>query len=565
MTRATIQKPQWPPNYTELFMERQARFLQIKQDPMLQLGSLAYYKDNPIDFINDWCITYDPRNAFLGLPTLMPFYLFPKQKDLVQFLHECIKDQESGLIEKCRDMGATWVAVGVSVWLWALHDGSAVGWGSRKEQLVDKIGDPDSIFEKIRMVIQNLPFWFLPVKFDFYKHSSFMKISNPENRATITGEAGDNIGRGGRKLIYFKDESAHYERPEKIEAALGDTTNVQIDISSVHGSGNVFHRRKLSGEVWEPTQIGRPKRGTTRVFIMDWRDHPAKNQAWYDARRAKAEREGLLHVFSQEVDRDYSAAIEGILIPAVWVRAAIDAHIKLGIEIEGAKRMGFDPFDEGGDTHAAVAHHGPLCYFVDKWSEGDVGQATSKVLSLCKEKKIRFMNFDGVGVGAGAKSEYNRQKDNGHIPNWLFVNSFISQARVQKPNEHIIVDDPESPMNKDFYLNLKAQAYWNVRLSFERTYKAVYQKEVYDPAELIFLDSTMPLLEELVTSLSQPTYVNQQGSGKLMVNKTPKGTKSPNLADAFVMGKTEIIVFNPSDCVVICCPGGSKIEERVAV
>ena len=28
-----------------------------------------------------------------------------------------------------------------------------------------------------------------------------------------------SIGRGGRKLIYFKDESAHYEHPEMIEAA----------------------------------------------------------------------------------------------------------------------------------------------------------------------------------------------------------------------------------------------------------------------------------------------------------------------------------------------------------
>jgi hypothetical protein len=60
--------------------------------------------------------------------------------------------------------------------------------------------------------------------------------------STATGEAGDNIGRGGRTLGYFKDESAHYEHRDLIEAALGDNTNVQIDISSVNGLGNVFHR-----------------------------------------------------------------------------------------------------------------------------------------------------------------------------------------------------------------------------------------------------------------------------------------------------------------------------------
>jgi hypothetical protein len=52
-------------------------------------------------------------------------------------------------------------------------------------------------------------------------------------------EAGDNIGRGGRTLVYFKDESAHYEHPDLIEAALGDNTNVQIDISSVNGLGKL--------------------------------------------------------------------------------------------------------------------------------------------------------------------------------------------------------------------------------------------------------------------------------------------------------------------------------------
>jgi phage terminase large subunit len=64
------------------------------------------------------------------------------------------------------------------------------------------------------------------------KHMSYMRIVNPENGATITGEAGDNIGRGGRKTIYFKDESAHYERPDKIEASLSENTRVQMDISS---------------------------------------------------------------------------------------------------------------------------------------------------------------------------------------------------------------------------------------------------------------------------------------------------------------------------------------------
>ena len=167
-----------------------------------------------------------------------------------------------------------------------------------------------------------------------------MKIINPDTGATITGESGKNIGRGGRSMIYFKDESAHYERPELIEAALGDNTDVQIDVSSVHGSANVFYRRRTTGEVWEPDKV-MPK-GKTRVFVFDWRDHPGKPQSWYDLRRARAETEGLLHIFAQEVDRDYLASMDKILISPAWVKAAIDAHKKLG-------------FDESGDKVSALA------------------------------------------------------------------------------------------------------------------------------------------------------------------------------------------------------------------
>jgi phage terminase large subunit len=42
-----------------------------------------------------------------------------------------------------------------------------------------------------------------------------MKIENPELGGMIVGEAGDNIGRGNRTSIYFKDESAYYPTPKR--------------------------------------------------------------------------------------------------------------------------------------------------------------------------------------------------------------------------------------------------------------------------------------------------------------------------------------------------------------
>jgi phage terminase large subunit len=244
---------------------------------VLRFGMAERYRQDPVAWINHWAFTYDPRIAGTDIPTTLPFVLFRRQVEFADFLLACVNEQQNGLVEKSRDMGATWLCCAFSVWLWLYWPGAAVGWGSRKEQLVDKIGDPDSIFEKMRIIIRHLPKFMLPARFSEADDMPFMKIINRVTGATITGEAGDNIGRGGRKLIYFKDESAHYERPEKIEAALADNTNCQIDISSVNGLGNVFHRRREAGQEYHPGQA--LARNRVNVFVMDWRDHPAKDQA----------------------------------------------------------------------------------------------------------------------------------------------------------------------------------------------------------------------------------------------------------------------------------------------
>lgn len=521
----------WPPDYVGEFATRQHRIRRIRADPVLRFGIAERYREDPVAWINHWAFTYDPRIAGTDTPTTLPFALFRRQVEFADFLKACVDEQQNGLVEKSRDMGATWLCCAFSVWLWLYWPGAAVGWGSRKEQLVDKIGDPDSIFEKMRILIRHLPKFMLPARFSEADHMPFMKLVNPETGATITGEAGDNIGRGGRKLIYFKDESAHYERPEKIEAALADNTNCQIDISSVNGLGNVFHRRRDAGKEW---QAGTPLVcDRVNVFVMDWRDHPAKGQDWYDQRKAKAESDGLLHVFAQEVDRDYSASVEGVIIPAAWVTSAIDAHEKLGFDDSGAWGAALDVADEGGDLHALAARKGPVLHEVEDWGDGDVGKATRQSIGKLTGREVD-VQYDSVGVGAGVKSEVNRLTEEKLMPKGLYFVPWSAGAKVLSPDEHVIPDDEESPLNKDFYANLKAQAWWELRRRFERTHKAVTEGERHDPATLISLPSTLPNLQKLRKELSQATR-GKTGALKMVVNKTPEGTRSPNMADAVVM------------------------------
>lgn len=529
MLNAPTTSNDWPVDAVQVYAWRQGQVERLRSKPELVYGAIQYYSEHPVDFVNHWVDTYDPRKAATG-STRLPLIMFRRQQELIEFLYACVKSEQPGLVEKSRDMGATWVCSAFSVWLWLFWPGSAIGWGSRKEQLVDKLGDPDSIFEKIRIIINGLPEFFLPDGFSVSDHMLFMRIINPENGATITGEAGDNIGRGGRKLIYFKDESSHYERPEKTEAALSDNTRVPIDISSVNGIGNVFHRRREAGADWN----GEIVPDMTQVFVMDWRDHPDKDQAWYDSRKARAEADGLQHIFAQEVDRNYAASVDGALIEQAWVKAAVDAHKKLFLSESGRWSSALDIADGGSDTNAQSQRQGIILRHLDEWGARDPAQTARRAIANVADKGGIDLQYDCIGIGAGVKGEINNLRDEGKLPDQIKLVPWNAGDKVLNPHKRVIVGDKDSPTNSEFYTNLKAQGWWELRNRFYRTWRSVTEGAVYDPDSLISIDSNISNLHKLEKELCQVT-ASKGARLKMVIDKTPPGTKSPNLADAVMM------------------------------
>lgn len=534
-----LRHDQWPPNYIAVYAWRMRALSRLQNDEAMLASAKEYYADKPSEFIMHWMDTYDPRVS--NGEKWMPFVFFTRQFDYLEFLNQCIRDGENGLVEKCRDAGATWLSCGSSVHSLLFRPNFAVGWGSRKEELVDNLGNPDSIFEKMRLLLRRLPSIFKPATFDIKKHAPFRRIINPDNGSVIMGEAGDNIGRGGRTSLYFKDESAHYERPELIEAALGDNTNVQIDISSVNGIGNVFYRRRQAGKIWHPgAEI---EKGFTRVFIIDWKDHPAKSQSWYDTRRARYEREGMLHVFKQEVDRDYAGAVSNVIIAAEWVEASVNAHLSIPVlkDVPNTWAAGLDVADEGIDRNALGTRQGVIVRSVEEWGERDAGVTTRRAIEPLRIHKGIKIQYDSIGIGAAVKAEYNRLVDANIVrPDQLRLVPWNAGSAVLWPYERIIPNDEDSITNRDFFGNLKAQAWWSLRTRFYKTFQCIMAIKAGDPVpnysadELISLDGSMPLLAQLKAELSQPTR-GSNGQLKMIINKKPDGMKSPNLADAVVM------------------------------
>lgn len=514
-------------------MSRRYYYKAVTEQNELSIQAELYKcRTDPVHWFNHWIWTYDPRGMSYGLPANLPFVLRPKQVELVDWLLERENTQTHGLIEKSRDEGMSYVVLGFFLHRWLFVEGFAGGVGSRKEELVDKKGDPKTLFHKIRDMFSKMPDWMKPKGFVEKVHDNYMRIINPDNGATITGEAGDNIGRGGRTTMYFLDEWAFVERQEAVDAAISQNTNVHIKGSTPNGIGDRFHQDRFSGRY--------------SVFTMPWRENPDKNWTviyngkeiypWYEKQLATLDDV----VLAQEVDINYAASVEGVLIPSAWVQLSIDAHIKLGIEPTGDRIGGLDVADEGKDKNSLAGRHGIVMDYLDTWSGkgDDIFGTTQRAMDTSIERSIDTLFYDADGLGAGCRgdsrviNELQREKG---LPE-VDVQPFRGSGAVHDPDGQMV----ESRLNKDFFANLKAQSWWSLRLRFQETFRALEGRE-YDPDMIISLSSKdidPKELALLTTELSQPTYT-KNGVGKILVNKQPDGTASPNRADGVM------ICFNP--------------------
>lgn len=510
------------PNYRDVLQERLENLAAIRANPVAIPALKIHYRDNPASFISDWGVTYDPRLIERGMSPIVPMILFPKQLDFISWVLERWTAGESGVAPKSRDMGLSVVCQQLAATLCLFRSNMNIGFGSRKEDLVDKVGDPDTLFYKGRMFLDHLPVEFRG-GFDSSNkdHSSHLKILIPDTQSIIKGEAGDNIGRGGRTALYFDDESAFQPRPHLIDAALSATTNCRISVSSVNGRDNPFADKVHN---W-PTE---------RVFYFHWRNDPRKDDAWY---KKKCEDIDNPIIVAQEIDLNFTASKSGILIPSEWVQAAINAHVKLGIEPSGERRGALDVADEGIDLNAFGWRHGVVMQGIEAWSGkgSDTFATTAKAFTLADAQGLDEWDFDSDGLGVSIRGDARvlNESRGRHIQK---VNPFRGSGEVIEKDKEIIKGESgrKGRTNADFFANRKAQEWWRLMTRFKLTYRAVAEGLPYDPDEIISLDDTLmdrKAFAKLCQELSQPTWT-QNGSGKILIDKAPQGSRSPNYADA---------------------------------
>jgi phage terminase large subunit len=237
-----------------------------------------------------------------------------------------------------------------------------------------------------------------------------------------------------------------------------------------------------------------------------------------------------LHVYEGEPRADD----DRVVIKRSWLMAAVDGHNKLGVEITGMKRLGFDVADAGEDKCAMIASHGPLSYWSDLWkgAEDELLLSCTRVWSKAREIDSKIV-YDAIGVGAtsGAKFGELNKANNAQVE----YEKFFAGGSVIKPDSFY---DETRIKNKDFFANVKAQAWWLVADRLRNTYNAVVKGQTFDVEDMLFIDLNMPNLSALIDELSTPKR-DFDLTGKVKVESKQDLAKrqvaSPNLADAFIM------------------------------
>lgn len=255
-------------------------------------------------FISKYLQVYEPREL-----VWKPFTLWPRQVQYIETLERNYRHGDGMTVEKCRDVGATWLTLAWIFHHWLFFDNFSALVGSRKKEEVAKSDSFKPLFSRLNAFYNQLPYWMQPKSFLEKEHSMSMVLFNPDNRSVIEGESCNmGFGRSNRASVVFLDEYAFW--PFDVADNCRHVSNCVIKLSTVNGH-NHFENHAKSDKMKDQKE-GYPFQSGC-YFIFNWDDALTHDQDWYD----KEERETDPYVFRREVLRDYNAANRGTIYPGI--------------------------------------------------------------------------------------------------------------------------------------------------------------------------------------------------------------------------------------------------------
>lgn len=285
-----------------------------------------------------------------------------------------------------------------------------------------------------------------------------------------------------------------------------------------------FNGRMVTDFVWQNFIVNTPK--NTIVRHVNYDENPFISETMLSAIEELKEKdlERYEHIYLGKPLSDDDA----VIIKRSWCEAALDFHIKYDGEMRGAKVSGYDVADSGSDKNAVTIADGSIVLDCYEWKGGE--NELKKSADRVRIEAIKYgahVVYDSIGVGAHTGSTL--QASDFHD-----FSGFNAGGKVQKP-----VKKYNGVKQKEYFSNVKAQAWWLVADRLRNTYDYLHNgNKNYKPDELISINSDIKNLEALISELTTPRR-DFDKAGRVKVESKDDLKKrdimSPNLADSFIM------------------------------
>lgn len=281
-------------------MFRQKLLRACRAKPKYRRSVLELCRRDPLFFINAFVWQFNPnfippksgKGSSMSLE-LGPFVTWPFQDEALAVMRKCMEERRDAVIEKSREMGASWLCLLLMLWYWLFVPRKKFLLISRDEKSVDS-SDPDSLMWKLDFVLGKLPDWMVP------KHRRLkLLFENEDTGSFITGQASTGkAGVGGRAFAMFIDEFSQIDDAREVLNRTSDTTGCRIFNGTHKGTGTAFH----------DLTAGDASSFLTKIQLH-WSQHPDKNRGLYswDA----AEQRLVFHDPDYDYPPDYAFVTDG--------------------------------------------------------------------------------------------------------------------------------------------------------------------------------------------------------------------------------------------------------------
>lgn len=278
---------QVPKDRDENLVFRQQVLRACREHAWARKAALEACRQDILFFVNVFVWQVNPRHKGQAVG---PFITWDFQDEAALVILDHIERDRDLLIEKSREMGASWLCLIVMDWLAMFQPWQTFLCISHSEQAVDN-GDPNySLLPKVQFIHEHLPSWLLeegsPVK-------QKLRIRYRTQHSSINGAATSvRSGVGARTTGQFLDEFSKQGDDYEI---LGQTADVGMRVFN----GTHFGLEKAFYQLTQRPDLDK--------LVMHWSQHPEKRRGLYKATEGRLQVLDATHPFPP----DYRFVLDG--------------------------------------------------------------------------------------------------------------------------------------------------------------------------------------------------------------------------------------------------------------